>query len=46
VELVLFKRRGQLLAFEREAPVDQALHQMADRLKKRASDHNSSSVGQ
>jgi hypothetical protein len=45
-ELVLFKRRGQLLAFEREAPVDQALHQMADRLKKRASDHNSSSVGQ
>jgi hypothetical protein len=45
-ELVLFKRRGQLLAFEREAPVDQALHQMADRLKKRATDHNSSSVGQ
>jgi hypothetical protein len=45
-ELVLFKRRGQLLAFEREAPVDQALHQMADRLKKRATGHNSSSVGQ
>lgn len=45
-ELVLFRRRGQLLAFEREAPVDQALHQMADRLKKRATDHNSSAVGQ
>jgi hypothetical protein len=45
-ELVLFKRRGQLLAFEREAPVDQALHQMADRLKKRATDHKSSVIGQ
>lgn len=44
-ELVLFRRRGQLLAFERAAPVDQALHQMADRLKKRAAGHSMATMG-
>ena len=34
-EMVLFKRRGQLIVFDREAPVDQALVQMANRFRKR-----------
>lgn len=34
-EMVLFKRRGQLLIFDRDAPVDQALVQMANRFRKR-----------
>lgn len=44
-EMVLFKRRGQLLVFDREAPVDQALVQMANRFRKRAAQPAETTVG-
>lgn len=44
-EMVLFKRRGQLLVFDREAPVDQALVQMANRFRKRAAQPSGTTAG-
>lgn len=44
-EMVLFKRRGQLLVFDREAPVDQALVQMANRFRKRAAQPAGTTAG-
>lgn len=44
-EMVLFKRRGQLLVFDRDAPVDQALVQMANRFRKRAAQPAESTAG-
>lgn len=44
-EMVLFKRRGQLIVFDREAPVDQALVQMANRFRKRAAQPAETTAG-